>query len=207
MDALPINSTLILACPSCALDNPVFLALSMLAGAVPCTFWLLKPYTRSVRTWGIPKIDATRIVSLLLMLCWLIPLWIMGRRGHPPALVDTCIALLAVAAIYFWLRACWLLDQHYVTGIFRLLLFPGLLAPLLIIFGTIMGGWLMGALLIAPAWGPVGIDFLIEHTVLSFVMAAPLGILLYFALKSIFRQIKSEPSPSNGQPSKDAASD
>ena len=53
MDTLPIESALILACPSCAMDNPVFLALSMLAGAVPCTCWLLKPYTRHVRTWGV----------------------------------------------------------------------------------------------------------------------------------------------------------
>ena len=58
MDALPIDSTLILACPSCAIDNPVFLAVSMLAGVVPCSYWLLKPYTRNVRTWGVPKIDA-----------------------------------------------------------------------------------------------------------------------------------------------------
>ena len=183
-----MESLLILACPSCALDNPVFLALSMLAGAVPCTYWLLKPYTRTVQTWGLPKIDATRTVSLLLMLCWLIPLWIMGRREHPPALIATCIALLAVAAIYFWLRACWLLDQHHVSGVFRPLLFPGLLAPLLIIFGTIMGAWLMGSLLVAPAWG---FEFFIVHTVLSWMMAAPFGLMLRFGLKSIFRRQKS----------------
>lgn len=188
MDTLPIESALILACPSCAMDNPVFLALSMLAGAVPCTYWLLKPYTRQVRTWGVPKIDAARIVSLLVMLACLIPLWFIGRRTHPTILVATCIGLLAVVVVYFWLRACWLLDENHVSGWFKPLIFPGLLAPVLIIFGTIMGTWLMGSLLVAPAWG---FEFLIVHTVFSWMMAAPFGLMLRFGLKSIFRQQKS----------------
>ena len=188
MDTLPLDSALILACPSCAMDNPVFLTLSMLAGAVPCIYWLLKPYTRQVRTWGVPKIDAARIVSLLVMLACLIPLWFIGRRTHPTILVATCIGLLAVVVVYFWLRACWLLDENHVSGWFKPLIFPGLLAPVLIIFGTIMGSWLMGSLLVAPAWG---FEFLIVHTVLSWMMAAPFGLMLRFGLKSIFRQQKS----------------
>jgi len=192
MDTLPLDSALILACPSCAMDNPVFLALSMLAGAVPCTYWLLKPYNRQVRTWGVPKIDATRIVSLLVMLACLIPLWFIGRRTHPTILVATCIGLLAVVAVYFWLRACWLLDENHFSGWFKPLIFPGLLAPVLIIFGTIMGTWLMGSLLVAPAWG---FEFLIVHTVLSWMMAAPFGLMLCFGLKSIFRRQKSCTNP------------
>ena len=197
MDTLPIDSTLIIACPSCAMDNPVFLALSMLAGVVPCTYWLLKPYTHNVRTWGVPKIDASRLVSLVLMLSSLIPLGLMGRRAHPPALVATCVGLLAIAAIYFWLRACWLLDENHVPGWFKPLIFPGLLAPVLIIFGTIMGAWLMGSLLVAPAWG---FEFFIVHTVLSWMMAAPFGLMLRFGLKSIFRQQKSRTNPPVDQP-------
>ena len=185
MDALPIDSTLILACPSCAIDNPVFLAVSMLAGVVPCSYWLLKPYTRNVRTWGVPKIDACRLVSLVLMLSSLIPLGFIGRREHSPALVVTCLGLLVIAAVYFWLRGCWLLDENHISGWFRPLIFPGLLTPILIIFGTIMGSWLIGALLIAPAWG---VGFLVEHTISSSLMGLPVGAFLYFALWYVFKR-------------------
>jgi len=50
----------------------------------------------------------------------------------------------------------------------------------------------MGSLLVAPAWG---FEFFIVHTVLSWMMAAPFGLMLRFGLKSIFRQQKSRTNP------------
>ena len=53
--------------------------------------------------------------------------------------------------------------------------------------GFITAGILLivGALLIAPAWG---VGFLVEHTISSSLMGLPVGAFLYFALWYVFKR-------------------
>lgn len=50
-----MDAVLLLACSHCESRHPIFLALSMVAGTVPVAYLLLRPYTREIQTWGVPR--------------------------------------------------------------------------------------------------------------------------------------------------------
>jgi hypothetical protein len=180
----------LLACPGCTFSHPVFLVLSIFAGSVPTTYLLLRPYTRSVRTWGVPRIDMARFGSLVLMLLWLVPLWFIGRQEHSVSHVAFCIGGLSACCIYLWLRSCWLLDTHHVATTSRELLFPGLLTPALLVLGTTIGSWVLGILLVAPVWPMI----LVPHTIWSIAVGAPIGLLVYAGLNYTFPKPETIPA-------------
>ncbi len=185
-----MDAFLLLACPGCTFSNPVFLVLSMFAGTVPCAYLLLRPHTRTIRTWGIPRIDGTRIVSLLLMLFCLIPLWFVGLQESSTFHVMVCIGCLIACCVYLWVRSCWLLDEHHVTSTGKELLFPGVLAPALLVLGTTIGSWVLGILLVAPMWPMI----LVPHTIWSVAIGVPVGLLVFAGLNYTFVPPKSSPS-------------
>lgn len=177
-----MNAFVLLACPSCTFGNPQFLLLSMFAGTVPVAYLLLRPYTREIPTWGIPRINAVRITSLILMLLALIPFWFLGQEENSKLFVSICLGCLAACCIYLWLRCCWLLDSHHVTSPVKELLFPGLLTPAILVLGTTIGSWVLGALLVAPMWPRI----LVPHTLFSAVIGVPVGLLVVTGMKYTF---------------------
>lgn len=177
-----MDAFILLACPGCTFSNPIFLVLSMFAGTVPVAFWLLRPYTQEIRTWGVPHIDVARFVSLLMMLACLVPLWFIGRKEHSTTYVMICVGGLAACCVYLWFRSCWLLDTHHVTSLGRELLFPGLLAPAILVLGTTIGSWVLGILLVAPVW-PI---ILLPHTIWSAAIGVPIGWLVYAGVNYTF---------------------
>ncbi len=142
----------LLPCPGCTFRESSFFLLSMFVGTVPVTYYLLRPYTRTVQTWGIPRIDTARLLSLCLILATLIPCWHIGRQEYPPGYVAACICGLVAWCVYLWFRCCWLLDSLHITSASKELLFPGLLLPGILMLGTTVGSWVLGILLVAPMW-------------------------------------------------------
>jgi hypothetical protein len=185
-----MNAFLLLACPGCTFSNPIFFVLSMFAGTVPVAYLLLRPHTQSIRTWGIPRIDAARVGSLLLMLIVLIPLWYVGKQENSTPHVVTCICGLAACCVYLWLRCCWLLDTHHVTSTGKELLFPGILTPAILVLGTTIGSWVLGILLVAPVWPMI----LVPHTFFSAVVGVPVGLLVVAGMNYTFPR----PTPVTG---------
>ena len=156
----------------------------MFAGTVPVAYLLLRPHTQSIRTWGIPRIDAARVGSLLLMLIVLIPLWYVGKQENSTPHVVICICGLAACCVYLWLRCCWLLDTHQVTSTGKELLFPGILTPAILVLGTTIGSWVLGILLVAPVWPMI----LVPHTIFSAVVGVPVGLLVVAGMNYTFPQ-------------------
>ena len=190
-----MDAFILLACPGCTFSNPIFFVLSMFAGTVPVAYLLLRPHTRAIRPWGIPRIDTARVVSLVLMLLVLIPLWFIGRQENSTLHVAICLCGLAACCLYLWLRCCWLLDTHHVTTTVKEILFPGVLTPAILVLGTTIGSWLLGILLVAPVWPMI----LVPHTIFSVVVAVPVGLLVFAGLNYTFP--RSKPIPvGNGSP-------
>ncbi len=182
---------ILLACPACALGNPTFFVLSMFLGTVPVAYLLLRPFTRTIRTWGLPRLDAGRTGSLLLLLVWLVPLWAIGRQHHPVERVAVCIGGLFLCLTYLWLRACWLLEAHAVCSRTKELLFPGILSPAIALLGTTVGSWVLGVLFIAPAFP----SFLAPQTIFSIVIGVPIWMLVFAGVDYTFRDSPAIPPP------------
>ena len=182
VDGVAMDLFVLLACPGCTFGNPVFFGLSMFAGTVPVAYLLLRPYTRNIRIWGIPRIDAARLGSLLMMLACLLPLWFIGRQENSATYVTACLGGLTTCCVYLWVRSCWLLESHHVTSTNRELLFPGLLVPAILVLGTIFGNWVLGILLFT-FWWPM---MLVPHTILSAVICLPIWWLVLAGLNYTF---------------------
>lgn len=177
-----MDTFIFLACPACSFSNPVFFMLSMFAGTVPVAYLLMRPYTRNVRKWGMPRIDAARVLSLFLMLLCLVPLWFIARQAESVLHVVICMGCLGVCCVYLWVRSCWLLDAHQVNSTGKELLFPGVLVPSILILGTTIGSWVLGILLIAPVWPTI----LVPHTVWSVAIGVPVGLIVVAGLNYTF---------------------
>ncbi|HRQ91086.1 MAG TPA: hypothetical protein PLA50_20010, partial [Bacteroidia bacterium] len=122
---------------------------------------MLRPYTRSVKIWGIPRINAARFASLIILASGLLPIWF-----HRASLLPLGGASLGL--IYLWWRGCWLLDQHRVTGLARTLLFPGLLGLGLALLGTLAAILLLGFLV----WLDFASDMAFSYLLLATMIAA-----------------------------------
>lgn len=129
----------LLACPACTLGNPRFHIVSLFVGTVPLAYFLLRPYTKSIRAWGLPKINVPRILSLCLMLLCLVPFLFVERKEHQRQYVESYLTGMVLCCVYLWFRACWLLDARGVKPGAREVLFPGVLIPAIMLLGTLIG--------------------------------------------------------------------
>lgn len=191
-----MDAFVLLACPGCTFSNPVFLVLSMFVGTVPVAYLLLRPYTKAVRTWGLPRIDVARLFSLVLLFLCIVPLWFIGRQERSTMHVGICVAGLGGCCVYLWLRFCWLLDTYHVNSTVRELLFPGIIAPAVLVLGTTIGSWVLGILLVGPVWPMI----LVPHTIWSVAIGVPVGSIAIAGLNYTFAHPRSIPTVNEGLP-------
>jgi hypothetical protein len=130
----------------------------------------------------VPRIDTARVLSLILMLLCLVPLWFIGRQENSTLHVVFCVGCLGACCVYLWVRSCWLLDAHQVNSTGKELLFPGVLAPAILILGTTIGSWVLGILLVAPMWPMI----LVPHTIWSVAICVPVGLVVFAGLNYTF---------------------
>ncbi len=126
-----------------------------------------------------------------MMLACLVPVWFIGRLEHSKVHVAVCLVGIAACCIYLWFRSCWLLDMHSVSVPGRALIFPGLLAPAMLVLGTVVGIWVLGMLLVVPTW-PL---MVVPHTVESAVIGLPIWCLVQVGLRYVFPKPDGAASP------------
>ncbi len=152
---------------------------------------MLRPYTRSVKSWGIPRMSAARFASLFLLVSVLIPLW---HRSVSEGASDSFPLFLGgafLALTYLWWRGCWLLDQHRVAGLTRTLLFPGLLGLGLALLGTLIAVLLLGL----PASLHFGFDMAVYHLWTTAILIVPLYWAVGRGLRFTFTRTVAAPIP------------
>ena len=172
----------LLACAGCAFSRPEFVGWSTVAGIAPVTYLALRPYTRLIDTWGMPRINRARLVSLLLMLVWLVPVWHNAWGRIPTLNFVLGMSGLVSCCVYLWLRCCWLLEAHRVSTVGRELLFPGLLTPLFFLLGQMVGRWVLGMFLVVPDWPMILVPFTFE----TVIIVIPVALLLEAGLRRTF---------------------
>lgn len=178
-----MNALLPLACPGCTTYPPLLFVLAMVAGITFVVYMSLRPYTYNAMTWGLPRVNAGRIGSLLIMLACLAPLFFIGRQEHSSMRVISCLIGLALCCLYLWLRSCWLLDVHQVTGLGKELVFPGLLAPAMLVLGIMVGSWGLDMFWVAPMWPQI----VVSHTLTYATIGVPLALLVIRGLRYAFQ--------------------
>lgn len=183
-----MTSFVLIACAACAFGNPRFIALSIIVGTIPIAYLVLRPYTRTKPTWGIPRVDAARVLSLILMLLCLVPLWLLREPNRSTIEHALGFAGLGTCCVYLWYRACWLLDVHHVTSMAKEILFPGLLAPAILVLGMTVGSWLLGMLFVIPMWP----SMLFSHTLWSIAIGVPTALLVSWGLHVTFASSPEE---------------
>lgn len=178
-----MGSMALFACPACALASPIFHLLTMVVGPTIVSAVVLRPFVRGVRkVWGWPRMDRGRLSSLLLLLLWLVPLWFLGENNHSAQRASICVAGLSVCFTYLWFRFCWLLDQHGVTATWREIVFPGILWPIMILLGTIVGAWILSLSLLLPDC-PTD---LLWVTGWAIFLGVPVGLFVIVGLGAVF---------------------
>jgi len=95
---------------------------------------------------------------------------------------------------YLWRRSCWLLDAHGVSSPVRELIFPGVIGPLILMLGVVVGYWFIASLLMVVFWP----QMFVVLTIAAFIIAAPLAAVITFALKWIF--LASNEAPASASP-------
>ncbi len=188
-------TTFPLRCAGCAFGDPLFIALSMYVGTIVTAMLLLRPITRGIPVWGWPKIDRTRILSLLIDCVWLTPLIAIGTYEHSLIRVLLCSLGLALCIAYLWFRACWILEEHRVEAFYSQIIFLGVIGPLSFVFGTVLGNWLLGSIFIAPTFPMI----IVPHTLSFITIATPVGLIMYAGMVAIFPEHMGSPSRINTQ--------
>ncbi|MFN9626481.1 MAG: hypothetical protein ACK6AT_09525 [Planctomycetota bacterium] len=191
-----MDAFVILACSGCTFSNPVFTVLSIFFGTVPVAYLLLRPYTKAVRTWGLPRINVARLFSLVLLFLCLVPLWFIGRQERSAMHVGICIAGLGGCCVYLWLRFCWLLDMHHFKSTRRELLLPGIIAPAVLMLGTTVGSGVLGILLEVP----VSPMIIVPHTIWSVAIGILVGSIAFVGLNYTFGHPRSIATVNEGLP-------
>ena len=125
------------------------------------------------------------------MLVCVLPIGFLGSKEHSAWYVGVCVTGLGLCCGYLWWRACWLLEAHRVTSPLKSLLFPGLLAPALVVLGTTIGFWALAMVLVAPAWPGI----LVPLTGSSLAIALPLGLVIIGLLRVVFGRAPTAETP------------
>ena len=179
-------SFLFLACPGCTLETPHFFVGSLIVGGPIVCFVLLRPYvTRIKKYWGWPRFQIADFTSLFLLLIWPLVLSQSALSHIPKDRIVFATTLLIACVILFWVRLLWLLQQNSVLLLWKRALFVGLIIPLLLILGTILGWW-AGAILLGLTFS--SIDLMLIATILCGLIGAPVYFCLACALRCVFNE-------------------
>lgn len=183
-----MSAPILIACPMCALDQPMAHVLAFWLGSVVVCWWLLRPYGARVSAiWGWPRLRFAHGAALLAILVWPALFCYIGQRSHEFTRVVTCTTGLVLCAVYLWLRGAWLLEQCQVVAPSRQMLLLGVLGPLSLVAGFLVGYGVLGLLFLGMAWPIQAIPWFL-------VYAGP-GALLALIIRAGLSQVFSAPNP------------
>lgn len=185
---MPMSAPILIACPMCALGQPLAYFLAFWIGGVVISRWLLRLYIAHVSTiWGWPRLRFAHGAALLAILAWPAFACYVGQQNHGLTRVAACTAGLVLCAVYLWLRGTWLLEQCQVVAPSRQILLLGLLGPLSLVAGFMVGYGVLGLVFLGMAWPIQAIPWFLVH-------AGP-GVLLAMILQAGLSHVFSVPTP------------